>query len=130
MYKSDFCDETVCREWIESKPYSEFNAGMQNIISSGCENTYQYYGTGLNGVEPRYLSQHTATPLQCAVSIEHDPYNGAETLTYYVLLDNGVMWMWKHKPDLLREIEIFLACALAGLITGIIIWFQLQKRFL
>ena len=128
MFKSDFCTNTpgeACGSWQERDPHGEFDSGIKTIIKSGCQAVYDYYL-----VETRYPPQTESTPRECIVTMAHDPFFGSMTLTYYVLLDNGNVWMWKHKPDFGKEILTSLSISAAGLMIGIIVWFILRKRFI
>ncbi|HXQ35108.1 MAG TPA: hypothetical protein VN843_13925 [Anaerolineales bacterium] len=129
VYRTGACDEMKCYEWLEAKSDTHFDLGMQQIIRSGCQHSYHYYinSDPLSRLKPRYPPQHTASPAECVLVIEHNPYNGAESQIYYVLLDNGDIWMWKYIPDLSGEFILFFAFPLAGLIIGIIIWYRFQK---
>jgi hypothetical protein len=127
MYKSDFCDDTpgeVCGEWMELDPHGEFDSGIKNVINSGCEATFDYYS-----VETRYPPKTEASPTECVITQAHDPFFGTTTLTYYVLLDDGKVWMWKHKPDFEKIPIISLSLNLTGLMIGIIAWLFFRKRF-
>ncbi len=127
MYKSDFCNDTpgkTCGQWLELDPESEFGPEMKKLIRSGCEAVYDYYS-----VESRYPPQPEASPTECAITQTNDPFFGTTTLTYYVLLDNGKVWMWKHKPDIEKEIILSLFINLSGLILGIIVWFIFRQKF-
>ena len=70
-----------------------------------------------------------ANPLECTVVEWHDPYNGAESLVYYVLLDNGDLWMWNHSPNLRQVFVLIIVCPLIGLLLGVLVWLVVQKVF-
>lgn len=127
VYRTGACDKMTCDQWIEAKTDYQFDPGMQQIIRSGCSHSYQFYDDrgSFTGVQPRYPPQDTANPMECVVAIEHNPYNGAESQIYYVLLDNGDVWMWKYIPDLQKEFILFFALPLTGLVVGILIWYFL-----
>jgi len=129
VYYSVFCKAVTCGKWLETTSPSVFYFQSAKLITSGCKATYESYGQGFDGVEPKYPPQKTANPRECAVVRWHEPYNGAESLVYYVLLDNGQLWTWNHSPDLSMAFLFFIVCPLIGLILGIIIWFVLQKSF-
>lgn len=129
VYYSVFCKDVVCGKWLESTSPSIFYFQSAKLITSGCKSTYEFYGQGSDGVEPKYPPQKTANPLECAVVRWREPYNGAESLVYYVLLDNGDLWMWNHSPNLRTIFGLLIACSLIGLSSGIIIWFYIQKGF-
>lgn len=130
-YQTDICADTgrICKQWIESKPYVEFDPGTQSIISSGCSHSYQYYNDfdPIEGVKPRYPPQFAAHPLECVVSKERNPYNGEATLTYYVLLDNGKIWKWRHKPSVMGGFAMEISGILIGLLIGARGWYLFQK---
>lgn len=130
VYYSVFCDYVICGNWQESTPPSQVDQLSEHLLRSGCNASYRYYGKEFDRVEPKYPPQPAANPLECTVVEWHEPYNGAESLVYYVLLENGDLWMWNHSPNLRRLFGLFIVCPLIGLISGIIVWFVLQKGFL
>jgi hypothetical protein len=130
IYYSVFCDYVICGKWQESTPPSQIDLLSEHLLRSGCKAAYRYYGKEFDSVEPKYPPETAASPLECTVVEWREPYNGAESLVYYVLVDNGDLWMWNHSPSLRRLFGLFIVCPLIGLILGIIVWFVLQKGFL
>jgi hypothetical protein len=126
VYYSVFCKAVICGKWLETTSPSIFYFQSAKLITSGCKSTYEWF----DEVEPKYPPQKTANSLECAVVRWREPYNGAESLVYYVLLDNGDLWMWNHSPDLQITFWLLIACSLIGLSSGIVIWFYIQKVFL
>ncbi len=126
MYKTEFCQDTpgeACGKWIELDPHGKFVPEIKNVIGSGCKAVYDYYL-----VESRYPPQTEASPLECMITQVHHPFFGTTGLTYYVLLDNGQVWMWKHKPDLINSFKITVYGTLAGLLAGILAWWLLKEK--
>lgn len=111
-------------EWKEWKPEpgDGENSGYQ--ISSNCESVY-----GFAGVQSRYPPPEAVAPVECGISVAYHPLAGFVDMAYYVLLDNGEIWMWRHTRDPQQEIVIFLAGLFIGLIVGIIVWLMMQKWF-
>jgi hypothetical protein len=129
VYHSVFCDYEICGQWMQSTPPSEIDRLSEQLLRSGCDSSYRYYGKEFQSIEPKYPPQAAANPLECTVVEWHDPYNGAESLVYYVLLDNGDLWMWNHSPNLRQVFVLIIVFPLIGLLVGILVWLVVQKVF-
>lgn len=111
-------------EWKEWQPDPGYVDAGSNDIRSDCEAVYSFHG-----MISRYPSQASGAPTQCGVYERRHPVAGSVDMAYYVLLDNGTIWMWRHTRDVQGEFVIFLAGLFIGLIVGIIVWLMIQKWF-
>lgn len=110
-------------EWKEWQPDPNHVDRGFNDISTDCEDLYWFHAAS-----PRYPPQGAGTPVQCGVVNTHHPTAGTVDEAYYVLLDDGSIWMWRHTRDPQQEIITFFGGLLIGLIAGIITWFLIQRR--
>ena len=109
-------------EWKEWQPEPGYITPGFNHISTDCESVYRS-----RAEQPLYPPQEAGAPVQCGVVTSMHPTAGAVDTAYYVLLDSGKVWMWRHTRDPQQEILTSLAGLFVGLIAGIIFWFFVQK---
>lgn len=111
-------------EWKEWQPDPGYIDRGSSSISTDCEDLYWF-----EAVPSRYPQLEAGAPAQCGVFVRMHPTAGSVDTAYYVLLENGELWMWRHTRDPQQEILISLAGIFVGLIAGIIAWFPVQKWF-
>jgi hypothetical protein len=127
LYDSYYCGGTTgrkCDEWVEWPQDQELNTLRNTIVESECKATEDSSTNDLNysnSAKPRYPPQKESAPRECVISLEYYP-TGGETLTYYVLLENGKIWKWIHKSPAMQYLWHLILFALGGLVIGIIIW--------
>ena len=109
-------------EWKEWQRDPEYVPTRFNDISSNCESLFAF-----TAMKPRYPPPEAGAPVQCGVYEQRHPFAGPVDTAYYVLLDSGKLWMWRHTRAPQREIIILLAGLFIGLIVGIIAWLLIQK---
>ncbi len=108
--------------WKEWQPEPGNIDRGSNAISTDCDSLYRFHA-----VLPRYPPPEAGMPVQCGVVKSMHPMAGSVDTAYYVLLDNGNLWMWRHTRDPQQEYVILFAGLFIGLIAGIIVWSPTQK---
>ncbi len=60
----------------------------------------------------------TSDPIECTFVFSGSPSGGKHYRRYYVLLDNGQVWMWKIEHDAIDDYLIYLAMLILGIFVG------------
>lgn len=110
------CNKENCNEWIEVRGLPEDLDDPMNtlVIGDSCEMDYLFEK------EPQ------SNVIECARVIQRGPEFGGTT--YYALLENGKILMWKHSGNSII-LEVGLAISVFfGFIAGILAFFYVIIR--